>query len=911
MPKHTFPQIIDRLHNMTNHGINPDTFLHDFLLAFGRSPSSVTQLCNGTIDKDPDDHSTRLQKGIIYFKACSSEISLAQEGKTLTRSPLASTYHPRFIFVTDYKTFVARDLMRNEVISDSLIHLDNHVEFFYPLTGDEFSSETHSATVTDYLAAGRVKYLYDELCQANLAQFEDYRLDFRHELNLFFGRLLLCLFAEDLGIFAPGQFAHAIATQTTVDAKHMDVFFQKLFLEVSTPNDTSEKSFPYIRSDLFDLNSHTGIIPQFTPHARYLLLRLTELDWSHINPDIFGTIFQNIIDQNRRSERGMDYTSVANIEKLLHPLFLDQLQQQFAIAKDNPEDLRLLWRRISAIKVFDPACGSGNFLIVAYKKLCALERSILIRLRELGSLSDEETFSHIKLSNFYGIELEDLPVILARVSMFVAERQTYSGLEKIFPNLKQQLNIRSTISNPQIFCGNAIRIDWQKVCPNQQRIVPGNIGIMSDQTHAVYDEIYLVGNPPYKGAKRQTASMKSDFSFYFGDEEYSRNLDYISLWFLKGARYISGTRARLAFVSTNSLCQGEHAALLFSKIFAENVEINFAHTSFRWQNNADKNAVVTVVIVGLANRDASPKKLFINDSAQNVTHINSYLLPTDSVIVAKRTTPIAPDLPEMFLGSQPIDGGHLILSEDEYQDLLRAYPVAKPFLHPFVGGNEYINCKKRFCILVDDQDFSVADRISALHQRFLQVKAYREHASCKSLANLPYKFAKLRHRGSPSLIIPRISSEFRDYIPIGIVDATTVISDGAQFIEDPELWLFAILTSRMHMAWARLLSGRLETRLRYSSTLVYNTFPLPPLTTLQKTALTRSAEQILAVREQYSELPFSELYDPARMPDDLREAHHQNDIVVDQIFGGEFASDRNRLSELFCRYAEYSSYQPK
>ena len=905
MPKLAFSQILDCLHLISDRAVFTENFLRDLLLAFGRSSSSVTQLVNGTIDKDPDDASTRLQKGIIYFKFVESPDELDKTLTDLESNPLTTVYQPRYLLVVNSTHFAAKDRTLDHTASDTIAHLDDYVEFFYALSGDEFCIDSNSASFTNYLAADRIKYLYDELRQSNLTEFEDMPVDFRHELNLFFGRLLLCLFAEDLAIFRPGQFLHALEQSTSRDGYDVATFLEQVFREVGTFYLPVKRHFAYIGSDLFDLAQHPGIIPKFNSRSRYLLIRLAELDWSHINPDIFGTIFQNIVDPDRRHLHGMDYTSVSNIEKVIRPLFLDDLEASYQQNYTSARELKALWQRIAAIKIFDPACGSGNFLIISFKRLSELELNIISRLHDLGAVNDDTIYSRIRLSNFYGIELEDLPVILARVSMFVAARQMQLKFFRNFPKLKNQMSIHSTVSKPQIVCGNAVRLDWQQVCPNVPHPPSSTMGVQAGNQNLIHDEIYLIGNPPYKGAKRQTANMKSDFSFYFGDEEYSRNLDYISLWFLKGARYIAGTRAEVAFVSTNSICQGEHAALLFPKLLAENVEIKFAHTSFRWQNNAEHTAVVTVVIIGLSSHHYDAKRLFINNAVHKVSYINPYLLPSKSEIVQARSDPLSPDLPRIFLGSQPIDGGHLILNEAEYEELVKTHPAAKRFIHPFMGGNEYINQKIRFCILVDDRDFPAADRFPLLHQRFLQVRAYREHSSCKMLANLPCKFAKLRYNARPALLIPRISSELRDYLPLGPVSAETVISDGAHFIEDPPSWLFAILTSRMHMVWARLLAGRLETRLRYSSTLVCNTFPLPPLSIQDRATLTTFGNRILALRSQFPHLSLAKLYDPARMPTELKTAHLDNDQCVDQLFGHSFSDDTDRLSELLQRYTSY------
>ena len=613
----------------------------------------------------------------------------------------------------------------------------------------------------------------------------------------------------------------------------------------------------------------------------------------------------------------MDYTSVPNIMKVIRPLFLDELEEEFEkiiegdiLPKTKIERLQKLWVRISKIKIFDPACGSGNFLIITYKKLRELENNIIESLNDLSASGiSVKVDSQIKLENFFGIEIDDFAHELAILSLYIAAHQMNIEFEKKFG---KKLSIIPLKDNPKIVCANAARIDWQSVCPNiprepEKRAEQSAMFDFGEPTQEnlldkieEWDEIYLIGNPPYKGSKKQSKDQKSDFENYFKDEKYSKNLDYIALWFIKGARYISNSKAKLAFVSTNSVAQGEHVSAMFPKIFDEGVEIGFAYTSFKWSNNAKDNAGVTVVILSLQNKKSGNKKLFLENSTPLETkNINGYLAGSKNNITVVKSSSSIFGIPKCQNGSQPL-GNSLLLSEQEKDSILKKYPEAKKFIKKATGGKWALHGERRFCLVIDDSLLNEALKIMPIFQAIEKNKKTRKESKKPA-----HKFNSYRHNNKPSLEIAKTSSENYPYIPMQFFDEDTVILENSFFIEDAPLWLFALLESKMHMVWIRTVCGKLKTDYRYSSTLGYNTFPVPPLSPETKQALEKSAKEILFARENHTEKTLAQMYDPAKMPTDLREAHTANDALVDSIYSAHgFENDEQRLVKLFEMYEQ-------
>jgi len=859
-------------------------FIFDLLLAYGKPQGNVTRLRNGSLSVAADKTTEVAQKNVVYFKETTDDpLAVIDELKT---SPTVVRYRTRFVLVTDYTELLAVDTKTGENLMIPIRDIDQHFTFFLPWAGMEKAQYVNEAHA-DVKAAERMGKLFDELLAANPGLMEE--TQGRHALNVFFTRLLFCFFAEDTGIFIESQFTNAVGSHTQPDGSDVVDFLSALFKALDT-EDTADKpthlaSFPYVNGRLFTMDSEHSV-PTFTKAARDLLIALGTLDWSEINPDIFGSMFQAVVNPHERSDLGQHYTSVPNILKTIEPLFLDGLREQLDTGFDSVRKLEALLDRISAIKVFDPACGSGNFLVIAYKELRKLEHAILERLAELDP-KHQVLFaeSKINIESFYGIELADFATEIAILSLWIAKHQMNTEFKEKFNLSIPLIPLKET---GQIQQGNAARADWNAVCPNDG------------------GEIYLIGNPPYAGAKTQTKEQKADYDFVFGPRPYSKNLDYIALWFVKGADYIEGTCAELAFVTTNSVSQGEHVGLMFPIIFAKGIEIGFAYTSFKWANNAKRNAGVTVAVIGLRTARSGQKYLYSDDLQIAASNINGYLVDGSDVVIDRRRVPLAARLPEMVFGSMPRDGGGLLLSPDERRQMIDNDPRSEQFIKRFVGSSEAINGGERYCLWIDDQSATTARTIVGVAERLNRVAGERSRskaASTAAYASQPHRFVQISYRPTDSIVVPRHSSERRTYIPMDYLSPDIVIGDSANAVYDAEPWVFALLTSAMHMAWTRAVGGQLETRLRYSNTIVYNNFPVPQLPSGTKEQLTERALRVLDVREYHCERTLAELYDPDLMPDDLRAAHDELDALVDSIYSkSSYETDEQRLSDLFAIY---------
>lgn len=856
-------------------------FIFDLLLAYGKPQGNVTRLRNGSLNVAVDPETEVAQKSVVYFTETGGDpLHVVEEMKT---SPAVVRFSTRFVIATNYIDVVAHDTKTNETIGFPIRDIDQHFTFFLPWAGMEkaqYVAESHA----DVKAAERMGKLFDELLHANPGIFDDERG--RHSLNVFFTRLLFCFFAEDTGIFADNQFTNAIGSHTQSDGSDLAEFLTDLFAALDTEDPADKPShlvdFPYVNGRLFTVKENQ-VVPRFTKQARDELIASGTLIWRDINPDIFGSMFQAIVTPGKRSDLGQHYTSVPNILKTIEPLFLDRLKSEINDAQDSERRLVRLLDRVAAIKVFDPACGSGNFLVIAYKELRKLEHAILERLAELSS-SHQVLWADSKISieNFYGIEIDDFAVEVAILSLWIAKHQMNREFREKF---RVEIPLIPLKEAGQIRPGNATRVDWNAVCPNDGEA-----------------EIYLIGNPPYLGARVQTTDQKVDFGHVFGRRPYSNNLDYIALWFIKGADYIEGTRAELAFVTTNSVSQGEHVGLMFPIIFAKGLEIGFAYTSFKWENNAKHNAGVTVAVIGLRMIRPGDKFIYTNDMKIIAKSINGYLADGADGFVMKRTKPLS-DLPEMSFGSMPNDNGGLIFSDAEREQLTDSNPEAARYMKRFLGASEFISGTERFALWIDPGSLGAAMDIPEIARRIERVRVHRSSSkrqSTKKLASVAHRFGEVRYRPTDSIIVPSVSSERRDYIPIGYLGPDTVVSNAAFAVYDAKAWLFGILTSRMHMAWVRAVGGKMKTDYRYSNTIVYNNFPVPALMDPLKEALTVAALRVLDVREYHCEQTLAELYDPDNMPQDLRDAHAEIDVLVDSIYSKKpYETDEQRLSDLF------------
>ncbi|WP_205596335.1 class I SAM-dependent DNA methyltransferase [Akkermansia muciniphila] len=607
-------------------------------------------------------------------------------------------------------------------------------------------------------------------------------------------------------------------------------------------------------------------------------------------------MFQACVAPDKRSCLGEHYTSVPNIMKVLRPLFLEELENAARQARGHEAQARKFIDRLRNIRFFDPACGSGNFLIVAYKEVRRLEMEVLESVPALLPMP------YVSINQFYGIEIDDFAHEIAMLSLWLAEHQMN---QEFFERLGKRVPTLPLRPNEHIVQGNALRLDWETVCPKT-----------ASAQEAREPEIYIFGNPPYLGSKMQSAAQKEEVRNIYGNSnsENISNLDYVCGWIGLGTEFIAGSPHQCAFVTTNSITQGEQVGPVWDLIFKKNIEISFAYTSFKWTNNAKYQAGVTCVIIGLRRKHANRKSFIYNENkVKEVDKISPYLIPGSPVIVRRTKKPVTKKFPPMVFGSMPRDGGYLILTEQEYHEVVNKERESISFIKRFSGSQEFIRGKIRYCFWIAPEQISQARKIFEIRKRLELVSNERNESkapSTRAYADRPYLFVQRAYKPTDSIIIPRVSSERREYIPMGYLDKDTVIADSAFAIYDAEPWVFGILTSRMHMAWVRVTCGRLKTDYRYSATLCYNTFPLRELTEREKARVTEAALGVLDAREAHPEKTPAELYDPDRMPENLRQAHDRLDAEVDRLYRVKgFKDDGERLECLFELYREMTQEQ--
>lgn len=847
---------------------------------------SIRRIREGVGNRAKDGRTVLIPQVIAYRPK--GELDFFDEIKQMQADVKIVKQMPRLYVVSDGKTIVAVDPKEQDVYENEVALMWKDFDFFYPLAGIEKIRNVEEADA-DVKSAELMAKIYDEIRRYN--DVKD--MTEVHNLNIFMQRLLFCFFAEDTNLF-PGEnlFTNSIKQHTDEDgsdlAEFIDLAFWAMSTDVSVVRDTLPKEFavfPYVNGGLF---AQRVPIPVLSRRTRMLIIKCGDFNWKGIHPDIFGSMIQAVVTPEMRAGLGMHYTSVPNIMKLIRPLFLDELYEEFAVAKDTRDikRLRKLLIRLGKIKFFDPACGSGNFLIVTYKCIRELEILIWRTLRELGE--PELPMSNISLQQFYGIELDDFACDTATLSLWLVEHQMNNKFESAFGIRPNALPLRPS---GNIVCGNACRLDWNEVCP-----------------HTEIEEVYVMGNPPYLGRSLREDSHQRDMDFVFENifDKY-KDLDYIACWFYKGAKYIEHTQSLCSFVTTNSICQGIQVSLLWSQLLSV-ISIYFAYSSFKWGNNAKNNAGVTCTIIGIkpTNRDKN-KYIFMWGRSIEVQNISPYIIASNTNIVYPTNAPIN-NLPLMTLGNAPKDDGAFILTVEEKETFETQYPEISFFVKPFVGAEEFINDKQRYCFWITDESFAIALKNEELHRRIEKCKTMRlnsKKGATRKLAAFPYKFGEIRYKESECIIIPAVSSERREYIPIGYLKAGVVVSNSAFAVYDAPLWLFSILTSKMHMAWVKTIGGRLETRYRYSAQLCYNTFPFPSINDTQREELGALAQEVIDVRDQHYEIALGELYNPESMPEDLKEVHHRLDLAVDSCYRPEpFASDEERLECLFKLYAK-------
>ena len=908
-----YREIEQRLIDSFSNNVSASNVGYQLLYSFGKSERDIERYKEGKgILKTFDG---LLIKGLFCYKTASA-MQLTEQLERLKQDSQVLKAAPKIIAVSDGKSILAYDLREKDTYENQLERLPSDFAFFYPLMDVERVHYVEESPA-DIKAAEKLAKLHDELRSYNEFRSDD---DL-HDLNIFISRLLFCFFAEDTGIFEENLFTSSIQRYTKEDGSDLSDYLVHTFNIMDVSLRSAEtlsiiKQFPYVNGGLFSKRIQ---IPKMGQKARKIIIECGELDWKDINPDIFGSMIQAVVNPEERANQGMHYTSVPNIMKVINPLFLDELRGEYNKLNEYYEqrkqmleigalnkkqfydDLKTvikkgnaLLKRMSKMKFFDPACGSGNFLIITYKCLRFLEMDILALQRKCtpeGEILFVDN-SVISLSQFYGIELLDFPHEVAMLSLWLAEHQMNTKLNENFGVNTKALPLKNIT---QIVCGNACRLDWNVVCP-----------------HTPDEEVFIFGNPPYLGSRNQDSYQKGDMDIVFPKSYYGyRKLDYIACWFYKGAKYINQTSAKYAFVSTNSIILGEQVPILWNTLFDQfNIELSFAYTVFKWENNAKYNAAVSVIILGLANLSSLPKYIFTETEKKIVNKIPPSLNENATYNVNKQTTQIS-GFPEMRRGNMPNDKEFLRLSPFEREAILNEYPEAEKFIRVQIGADEFINGVLRYCYWIKDEEVKQALQIKPIADAINNVREYRINSKDKTLhvqAQKPHQMREFFECGEMSLLIPIVSSESREYIPIGFVPQYTIIPNSAQVVYDANSFLFGILTSKLHMIWTKYNAGRLDNRIRYSIFLCYNTFPFPKISDEKKKEIEEAAEEVLITREYHPEKTLAELYDPDKMPQDLREAHAKLDDIVESCYPGyPFASDEARLECLFKLYEKMTA----
>ena len=730
-----------------------------------------------------------------------------------------------------------------------------------------------------------------------------------HDLRVLLVRLLFCLFADDTGIFNQQDFKLFLENRTAADGSDTGPKLARLFDVLNTPEDQRQANldedlavFPYINGDLF---AERLAFADFNAQMRGQLLQACSFEWARISPAVFGSLFQGVIDSQARRQIGAHYTSERDIMKVIRPLFLDELYAEFESAKADKSTrrsarLEALQERLASLRFLDPACGCGNFLVITYRELRALELKILLEIHrnKLSETQHEFPFDVTKLSKvdvdqMYGIEIEEFPARIAEVALWLADHQANLALSEAFGQLYRRIPLRKS---PHIVCSNALRTDWKTVLPPDQCS-------------------YILGNPPFVGKQYMFLQQKEDLQHAWRNAPGTGVLDFVTGWYALAAEYMQCARTiRCAFVSTNSICQGEQASVLWSRLLgARACIIHFAHRTFRWASEARGKAHVHCVIVGFGLEEPSRQKLLFdyendpeNPTISVLSNISPYLVEGSNTVIQSRSSPIC-DVPPIVFGSMPNDGGHLLLSPQEKEELLAVDPRAREFIRPFLGSEEFINGMERWCLWLKDAEPGKLRALSEVMKRVEAVKAARLSSSreaTRKLAVYPMLFGEDRQPSTRYLLIPGVSSERRRYIPVGFLEPIVIASNLVNVVPDATTFHFGIISSSMHMAWMRLVAGRLESRYRYSNKLVYNNFPWPESAPdAQRAKVEKCAMEVLAAREQFPSSTLADLYDPVSMPPRLAKAHEALDRAVDRCYRKEpFNTDLQRVEALFSLY---------
>ena len=820
-------------------------------------------------------------------------------------SELPYSKRPRWIVTSNFQSFYIYD-MEKPGGDPEIIQLEDLEKEYYRLQFlvDEGNTNLQREMEVSIAAGEIVGLLYDALAKQYVDPTTERAMK---SLNILCVRIVFCLYAEDAGIFGQHGMFHDYLEE--FDAKHMRKAVIELFQVLDTkPEDRDPymedalAAFPYVNGGLF-ANENIEI-PQFTDEIRNLLLEKasSDFDWSEISPTIFGAVFESTLNPETRRSGGMHYTSIENIHKVIDPLFLDDLKnelreiQQITVQRTKDKKLRDFQMKLSNLRWLDPASGSGNFLTETYISIRRLE-NIVIKELQRGQITfgfNESSPIHVSIDQFYGIEINDFAVTVAKTALWIAESQMMKETEDI---VHMNLDFLPLTTNAFIVEGNALELDWENIIPKMQLS-------------------YIMGNPPFVGTKNMNAAQKKDAKMILGNWKNYGTLDYVSCWYKKASDYINNTLIHCAFVSTNSICQGEQVANLWEPLFESGIQIDFAHRTFQWDSEASLKAHVHCVIVGFSQAGTKNKRIFSDGKMTLAKNINPYLVDADNVFIVSRKTPIS-DVPKMFIGCEMKDDGNYVMNEEEKNLFLQKEPQAEKFIHPYMMGKDFIARKSRYCLWL--KDTTPADLKSCPHvvDRVKKVREFR--LNCPSpdtnhYADKPTYPVRLRYyseeRNNPALALPKVSSQNRRYIPMEVIVADVIAGSKLFLIPDISLYHFGVLTSNVHMAWMRTVCGRLKSDYSYASNVVYNTFPWPIPTEQQKQKIAQTAQAILDARASYPNNSLAELYDEVMMPPELRKAHHQNDMAVMQAYGFTKGSEAYK-SEAACVAELMKLYQKK
>lgn len=878
----------------SNEEADAKPFLVEFFNVFGITSKRVSTF-EHRVKKldDKDGYIDLLWKGtiLIEMKSRGKNLDKAFEQAKDYLHGLKEHELPKYILISDFENFRLHDLEETKTIEFKLNDLVNNVQHFGYLLGyqKKVYKEQDPANIK---AAELMGKLHDRLEEIGYTG---------HPLEVYLVRLLFCLFAEDTTIFEKQQFQEYIEQRTNIDGSDLAAKLQELFQVLNTPKDKRFKNldeqladFPYVNGKLFEENLPTA---SFDSKMRQALLDCTYIDWSKISPAIFGSMFQSVMNPKERRNLGAHYTSETNILKLIKPLFLDELWKEFENIKDNKNKLGEFHRKISTYKFLDPACGCGNFLIITYRELRLLELEVLRALNKSGQrVIDVSSIILIDVDQFYGIEYEEFPARIAEVAMWLIDHQMNMLISNEFGQYFVRLPLKKAA---QIHHADALETDWENVVSKNELS-------------------FIIGNPPFIGSKIMKQSQRDQIVKQFDNSEGSGVLDYVSGWYIKAAKYIQDTKIKVAFVSTNSIVQGEQTSILWGQMLNKyKIKIHFAHRTFKWSNEAKGNAAVFCVIVGFANYDTLNKSIFEYEDIKGEAHeikaknINPYLVDAKDIIIKKSSNAIC-NVPKIKFGNQPIDGGFLLMNQDEKDEAVNTEPFIEKYIRKYVGSVEFINNIARYCLWLKDAEPIHLRNSTFITERLKKVKEFRENSTRKDtreLANNPSQFAFVSHNETEYVIIPSVSSERRKYIPIGFMPSNVIASNLCLIIPNAKLFHFGVLTSEMHMAWVKNLCGRLKSDYRYSNSVVYNNFPWPDSPNeKQIKSIEVAAQKVLDTRLQFPNSSLADLYDPLTMPTVLMKAHNELNKAVDLAYRPQaFTSEANRMEFLFGLYEKYTA----